>query len=564
MNLLLNSRGHKRALSAPDFSGVNHNFVMSEHSNSPNMGPRPDPTPPRSTHPDNESPISPVASSYPAPDTPPANSTEPSAKKELKCMFVDPCDTGSQLRKAISHIFGRNKMCTRLIPDEIWVHYCRKHYQRSRYRDPKRYANVQSSLVLQQICQIHEWSEENRHNGRAGVVESWGLAVRKREQKRLDEMGPNRKRKSSTVDDEDDAAAGGSTPHPHTAVPDWLLELTGKGYATEQILNIAHKLNNEILNNQHMSFPDIEILPNIIVNQDEPKSPKGYTKRNSGATAGLGHKRAQSLGVGMKSEYYAPGRRSSHPAVWSQDGSSHGGSIYGSPIQKRRRGNDLSETTSPIVPPFRNHLGERPLEASRRLTSFSQQPMYDIDEHQASNDRYSAQAPLPAPTPQRIGGQTMVGHLENNQFAHVRRPVHQRSQSDMGGFARGGRMGYPPAQSSVYSPEPPSQYGRPAFHEQPHIFNHQYSLSPRQQPRWEPITPQSMPHGYQQRPMGQPHPGMAGNGHHRVQSTPMAPSAYGPSGQQHFGNSSNYGPPLPSVPHITENQQARDMYSSRR
>lgn len=26
------------------------------------------------------------------------------------------------------YIFGRNKSCTKLCPDHVWVHYCRKHY----------------------------------------------------------------------------------------------------------------------------------------------------------------------------------------------------------------------------------------------------------------------------------------------------------------------------------------------------------------------------------------------------------------------------------------------------
>ena len=26
------------------------------------------------------------------------------------------------------YIFGRNKSCTKLCPDHLWVHYCRKHY----------------------------------------------------------------------------------------------------------------------------------------------------------------------------------------------------------------------------------------------------------------------------------------------------------------------------------------------------------------------------------------------------------------------------------------------------
>ena len=37
-------------------------------------------------------------------------------------------------RKVISHFFGRNKTCTLKIRNEWWCVYCRKHYQRTKYR----------------------------------------------------------------------------------------------------------------------------------------------------------------------------------------------------------------------------------------------------------------------------------------------------------------------------------------------------------------------------------------------------------------------------------------------
>ncbi|KAL8946270.1 MAG: hypothetical protein Q9183_007929, partial [Haloplaca sp. 2 TL-2023] len=40
-------------------------------------------------------------------------------------------------RKVVSHIFGRNKRCTHQIPEDCWIKYCRKHYQRQKYRCPK-------------------------------------------------------------------------------------------------------------------------------------------------------------------------------------------------------------------------------------------------------------------------------------------------------------------------------------------------------------------------------------------------------------------------------------------
>ncbi|KAK8128824.1 NADH-ubiquinone oxidoreductase 49 kDa subunit [Apiospora sp. TS-2023a] len=56
----------------------------------------------------------------------PVDNTVASMSADIKCMYMESCDTGSQPRKAISHIFGRNKLCTRMIPDQVWVHFCRK------------------------------------------------------------------------------------------------------------------------------------------------------------------------------------------------------------------------------------------------------------------------------------------------------------------------------------------------------------------------------------------------------------------------------------------------------
>ncbi len=123
---------------------------------------------------------------------------------EIKCMYIDKCTTNSQPRKAISHIFGRNKLCTRLIPNYVWVHYCRKHYQRSRYRNAQEYAKLQCDLVLKQIRRVQAWSDGNKRQNKAGVVQDWSLTVRKREQKRLDDKSAVGKKRRYPDDDMDD------------------------------------------------------------------------------------------------------------------------------------------------------------------------------------------------------------------------------------------------------------------------------------------------------------------------------------------------------------------------
>jgi len=527
---------------------MNQRFTIVDSSS---IGPRAEPTPPSSYHPDDASPTSPLR--YPAPDTPPATNMDADAQP-IACMYIPNCDTGSTLRKAISHIFGRNKMCTRLIPQRIWVHYCRKHYQRSRYRNPKEYAKLQCDLVQKQIRAIREWSLANMKKGTAGVVQDWGLAVRKREQKRLDDLGgASRKRTASAAfdGDSDDEDSGRGNPVPATAVPQWLLNLCGKGYSTEAILDIFSRLHTEILNDVMPCFPDIEILPNIIIDQDEPKSPKAYTKRGSVGA----HKRSQSLGVGMKSAYFSADRRMSQLSVWGQDSVGYAGSS-----QKRQR-HDNMESMDGGIPSFQRSLGaERPIESGRRMQQLTHRPVFpNIDEHQAPEHYYGSssqiyQQPLPAPTPQRLGGQSMAAHLEthNEQAYSARRPSHQRSHSDMS-FTRG-RSAYSPSQRTTHA----------TIQEHNESLGQQYSGYRSEQ------TPTL--HYPESRPMTQlPRP--ASYGHARHQSTPLTQQAYPPSPmhcmRESQPSSSNYGygpsgNTRPPVPTVIESSQARAMYSSRR
>jgi hypothetical protein len=560
--------------------------MMSAES-TPIMGPKAEPTPPSSHHPDHASPT--VGISYGAPDTPPVAPEQNEVElQSVICMYIPNCDTGSQPRKAISHIFGRNKMCTRLIPQHVWVHYCRKHYQRSRYRNPKEYAKLQCDLVQQQIRRVHEWSLQNqKQGGSGGIVQDWGLAVRKREQKRLEDLGSARKRNAAAFEQESDEEENGRTGGaavPATAVPNWLLALCGKGYSTQGILEIFNRLHTEILDDSIPCFPDIEILPNIVVDQDEPKSPKGYTKRGSVG----GHKRAQSLGVAMKSEYYSPnnGRRLSQPTLWAQD-------PYNNPQQKRRRPNDMSETNSPdrANPQFqRSRLGS--LEP-RRIQQLPHRPVFPgIDEHQrAEEESYGYpqqyQTPLPAPTPQRFGTQSMAAHLEEAN-PMMRRPVHQRSYSDMGALARA-HSTYSPAQASLYSPHIQHQARPSPFQER--SFQNGYPVVPSQPSQWE----QGMNMAYQEPRQQNRLPSL---GHTRNQSTPAAQSSYavspisGPRDPQPnvYGSASAYpqvpmngtsslyvhnpinasqGPSYSQMstapgPVIAEAQQPRGIYNSRR
>ena len=93
---------------------------------------------------------------------------------DIKCVAVSTCVANSEdHRKVVSHIFGRNKSCTRDLPNNLWIYWCRKHYQRFKYRaeDAEKWHTRQMELVRQQLRIFENW----------GQVRSWTIALRKAE-----------------------------------------------------------------------------------------------------------------------------------------------------------------------------------------------------------------------------------------------------------------------------------------------------------------------------------------------------------------------------------------------
>lgn len=523
------------------------------------MGLRPEPSPPSSQPPRSASP---TALAYPTPDTPTSAAPDADADADVEgesaaaadaviCMYIENCDTGSQPRKAISHIFGRNKMCTRLIPSHVWVHYCRKHYQRSRYRNPKEYAKLQCDLVQQQIRRVYEWSLENKKNGTAGVVQDWGLSVRKREKKRLDDLGGGRKRRAAMLDGNDDdeaenfdnSASTTGSPIPATAVPDWLLSLCGKGYSTQEILEIFNRLHTEILQDRMTCFPDIEILPNIAVDQDEPGSPKSGVKRRARSVA---HRRSQSLGVAMKSESNSPDRRLSASSAGANDMTPD--SFNG---QKRRRPDEQdSDGLERFLPRVsRSRMGEAPPDTGRRIQHLVHRPVFaNITENQAGEDnqdhyaRPSETYPSPSSAADSRGASRQAGNEASEEHPFLQsasQRYHGRSRSDASAFTQGSVMAQP-AMSS-YSME------TRATHPDNYTF----------------LPPQNSAPGMRMQQLPT-------SGHARHQSTPVT---YQPI--EEHGMSTVYQPNV--VPHtrngnnarhqprqVYETQVTKDLYSSRR
>ncbi|KAF6218391.1 hypothetical protein HO133_005738 [Letharia lupina] len=103
---------------------------------------------------------------------------------DTKCVAVSTCVANSgDHRKVVSHIFGRNKACTRDLPNDLWIFWCRKHYQRFKYRaeDAENWHTIQLGLVRNQLQTFEDW----------GHVRNWTIALRKTEQDALAKENKN-------------------------------------------------------------------------------------------------------------------------------------------------------------------------------------------------------------------------------------------------------------------------------------------------------------------------------------------------------------------------------------
>ncbi|EEQ35568.1 hypothetical protein McanMca71_003023 [Microsporum canis] len=185
-----------------------------------------------------------------------------------QCQFDESCSTGSShYRKVISHIFGRNKKCTVNVPDSVWIYYCRKHYQRARYRNDE-WPFTQCRLAIDTIRNMRAW----------GGVESFDLALRRRETiagqtatSTSTSTATSTSATSTSTATSTSAATSTSTkrspksiPRP---VPAWLHGCVGSSKSFDEILRVLNDLRAYFLEltaaNQEAFFPDIEILPNL-------------------------------------------------------------------------------------------------------------------------------------------------------------------------------------------------------------------------------------------------------------------------------------------------------------
>ncbi|KAJ5115126.1 hypothetical protein NUU61_000885 [Penicillium alfredii] len=166
------------------------------------------------------------------------------------CEFSSPCrmapsPDGMHFRKVVSHVFGRNKTTTKLFPRSVWVHYCRKHYQRARYRADQ-WPFTQCELLLESLNRMEAW----------GGVESFELILRRREMMRTDEAnepaGSSGTGRSSAAlaPPASFGALQSGRRHPTaiiSPVPDWLRVHLGPGKSFAEIRRIVMQVREHMI-----------------------------------------------------------------------------------------------------------------------------------------------------------------------------------------------------------------------------------------------------------------------------------------------------------------------------
>lgn len=167
---------------------------------------------------------------------------------DTKCVAVSTCVANSgDHRKVVSHIFGRNKACTRELPNDLWIFWCRKHYQRFKYRaeDAENWHTIQLGLVRNQLQTFEDWGE----------VRTWTIALRRAE---LDAI--SKENKNGVI----------YTDYVSSCWERFLVPYLGsnKTFAqVRQVLNtIERKFHEAEYHNRDKklkTFPGVEFLPNV-------------------------------------------------------------------------------------------------------------------------------------------------------------------------------------------------------------------------------------------------------------------------------------------------------------
>ena len=174
------------------------------------------------------------------------------------CTAVTECVANSgDHRKVVSHIFGRNKTCTSQIPSECWIFYCRKHYQRHRFRAKHTgWKGTQFDIIMRQLARLETWG---------GVID-WEVALRKKEREAL--AIENRRALLN---------------HTRPVYRESFLEpYLGRAKSYHDVYQLLQLIQNEITTTGATELPGFELLPNIDKKIYPPLKAKKKSKKPEG------------------------------------------------------------------------------------------------------------------------------------------------------------------------------------------------------------------------------------------------------------------------------------------
>ena len=152
-------------------------------------------------------------------------------------------------RKIVSQYFGRNKRCTQLLADRLWIVWCRKHYQQRRYnlQQEGTWHLKKLELIRIQVKQFQDFSD----------IVCWGITLHKTEQILLD-------RENAA------AVIPGANPPASPVWERFLEPYLGRNKTYEQLYAVLRVIEAEFQTtaflareNKDKDMPAIEFLPSF-------------------------------------------------------------------------------------------------------------------------------------------------------------------------------------------------------------------------------------------------------------------------------------------------------------
>ena len=191
-----------------------------------------------------------------------------------KCGFMSNCELDSPDRRVVSHYFGRNKKETRAMPDFVWVVYCRRHYQRHKYRQKAgSFAETQMGLVRKTVENLRKW----------GGVTGFDLSLRKRA---MDQIAKEDKHAREV----EDAIANNRLPpqSPSTSAcrERVLVPHIGKNKSYAEIYDFIDMVSKKCTE-EHVEAFEFEIIPIFKPDFITKKTPTRRTPAKRNATSPL-------------------------------------------------------------------------------------------------------------------------------------------------------------------------------------------------------------------------------------------------------------------------------------